>query len=70
MKTIGKLFLVLLILSVWSVVTIVILYKTYTMGYQSGFTTCSEYCEDIMKEHMEKYHPLYPLNPSVEPDAT
>ena len=57
MKTIGKLFLVLLILSVWSTVTVVILYKTYTMGYGAGFDTCTEYCEDIMKEHMEQYHP-------------
>ena len=70
MKNIGKLFLVLLILSVWSTVTVVILYKTYQIGYGAGFDTCSEYCESIMKEHMEKYHPLYPLDPSVDPDAT
>ena len=46
------------------------LYQMYVMGYAAGFETCSDHCANIMKEHMEQYHPLYPLEPNVEPDAT
>ena len=69
MKTIGKLFLVLLILSGWSFATIYMLGTWRNAGYDQGLYDCTSYWDEEVRKHMEKYH-VYPLDPSVDPDAT